>query len=211
MRASDAKTPGRAIMRAYSEVHPCSRADRCHYMVSQGAHLQRTHLKRAGEEAVLALLIPLGDPVLRAQREKLPPRPRKSVNGGTRRERKQARRFASGHVSLDSASHMPHAQSLKPTSENLHTKPCTWRDARLKARTRARPASRRVSRHTGPRARVSTPALMPTNKTRAFWDSRSKPPTTGHLRPNRRRVPCVPWAPTRGCPRALNRRRTHAF
>jgi hypothetical protein len=43
-----------------------------------------------------------------------------------------------------------------------------------------------VSRHTGPRARVSTPALMPTNKTRAFWDSRSKPPTTGHLRPNRR-------------------------
>ena len=153
MRPSDAKTPGRAIMRAYSEVHPCSRADRCHYMVAQGAHLQRTHLKRAGEEAVLALLIPLGDPVLRAQREKLPPRPRKSVNGGTRRERKQARRFASGHVSLDSASHMPHAQSLKPTSENLHTKPCTWRDARLKARTRARPASRRVSRHTGPRAR----------------------------------------------------------
>ena len=101
-------------------------------------HLGRTcHLKRAWEEAVLALLIPLGDPVLRAQREKLPPRPRKSVNGGTRRERKQARRFASGHVSLVSASHMPHAPSLRPTPENLHPKPCTWRDARLKARARA--------------------------------------------------------------------------
>ena len=105
-------------MRVYSEVHPCSRADRCHYIVSQGAQLQRTHLKKAGEEAVLALLIPLGDPVLRAQREKLPPRPRKSVNGGTRRERKQARRFASGHVSLVSASHMPHAPKPETHTRN---------------------------------------------------------------------------------------------
>ena len=64
-------------------------------------HLGRTcHLKRAWEEAVLALLIPLGDPVLRAEREKLPSKLRKSVNGGTRRERQQARRFASGNDSF---------------------------------------------------------------------------------------------------------------